>query len=448
MENPATSGFWLSPQQKHVWMLQQAGQAYRSVCLIEIEGPQTAETILTNLERIISRHDILRTVYVRQPGMKFPFQSVVDRANTSVETVDLVGLSTSGQAAKIEELFQQEQIRSFDSERAPFLAAKLVSLGLSRNALVISFPAMSVDRHSLRIVASELEQTATSGPTTEQEPLRYIQFAQWQNDLVEGDDENATKGREYWTRHAESGSPLAIPNERNSTSDFSPQVLACNLDSETFRALEDSQTKLKASSAEILLTAWQSLLHRLTGRSSFPVGVNFEGRDYDELRDTVGLIAKSIPVFARFDGNFRFREVVEHVRSAMEDSAEWQEYYLPGTGFGAEDPVSFEFQVEPSDSAGQNSSVSLERVFTCQDSYKLKLLAVEGSNGLVLEFHFDGSRFDPEFVHSLAGYYERLLTAAVSDPEGVCKCTATSGRCRAAQTHCRVEPDVLRISAG
>jgi len=418
MENPATAGFWLSAQQKHVWTLQQAGQAYRSVCLVENGSSQTAETILATLGEVVSRHEILRTIYVRQPGMSFPFQVVLDRATPSLETVNLVGLSAAEQASRIDELFGKEQVQSTGPEQAPILTAKLVSLGSSRCALLLSIPAMSADRRSLQIVVNELDKIAANRPAAgEQEPLRYVQFAQWQNDLIEGDDENAVRGREFWKQHAESAPSLAIPNERKSTGGFSPQVWACDLDSVTFRSVETLATNLKASSAEILLAAWQSLLHRLTGQSLFPVGVVFDGRDYDELRDTVGLIAKTVPIHGRFDGNFRFREVIENVRSAVSDAAEWQEHYIPGSGFGTDLPVSFEFLAEPSSGAPTTASFSLRRAFACQDSYKLKLLAVRGGNDLALEFHFDGSRFDRECIQRFAGYYQCLLAAAVLDPE-------------------------------
>jgi len=45
MENPAIAGFWLSPQQRHAWTLQQDGSAYRSCCLVLIEGALTGDSL-------------------------------------------------------------------------------------------------------------------------------------------------------------------------------------------------------------------------------------------------------------------------------------------------------------------------------------------------------------------------------------------------------------------
>ena len=68
METPVTAGFWLSPQQKHVWALQQDGGTLRSVCQLRVDRPLKEASVLEGLRSLIGRHEILRTVYLRQPG--------------------------------------------------------------------------------------------------------------------------------------------------------------------------------------------------------------------------------------------------------------------------------------------------------------------------------------------------------------------------------------------
>lgn len=76
MENPATAGFWLSPQQRHIWALQQKGYANRGRCLVLIEGAVSADDMELCLRRLVARHEILRTVYRHQAGMKFLTASI------------------------------------------------------------------------------------------------------------------------------------------------------------------------------------------------------------------------------------------------------------------------------------------------------------------------------------------------------------------------------------
>ncbi len=419
MENPAAAGFWLSPQQKHVWTLQQSVGGQRSVCLDVIEGLKSVATIPFALPQVLAQHEILRTVYVRQPGMVFPFQVPLASVMPDFEAIDLSGLSATEQEAALNELFQTEQLRESIPDQSPILTAKLLTLGTSRVALLLSLPAMAGDGRSLRILADEILQFSTEATTTttEVEPLPYVQFSQWQNDLLNGDDENAVNGREFWARHSGLDSALVIPNERKSEGRFSPQVVSCTVDSATFRNVESLATALKTSKAAILLAGWQSLLRRLTGQTLFSTGVVFEGREYDELQGLVGLVAKTIPIGARFDGDYRFREVAEQVHSSVGEAAEWQECYLPGSGFAAGPTVSFEFVPKRSSSTARSFSISRQRVYDGHDAYKLKLLALEVGDALTLEFHLDESRFELKFVERLAGYFQRLLTASMADPE-------------------------------
>ena len=161
-------------------------------------------------------------------------------------------------------------------------------------------------------------------------------------------------------------------------------------------------------------------------------GAVFDGREYDELRDAVGVIEKTIPIDSRFDGDFRFREVVEHVRSSMAQAAEWQEYYVSGTGLGAEPPVSFEYVELPAAQTYGDLSFTVVQSFADSEHFKLKLSAVESASGLRLNFHYDGSRFDRESIERVAGYFQTLLSAAVADPETPCQPPAAVARSGAA----------------
>jgi hypothetical protein len=200
MESPANTGFWLSPQQRHVWSQQLDGVATRSTCLVLVEGALPIDNLKRALSQLVARHEILRTVYRRQPGMKFPFQVVLESDDPSLEVTDLSGLSESEQKNHLEELFRQEQLRSGGPETGPVLAARFATFGPDRSALILGLPCLSAGLRSLQVLVQELGGFATGNlSNADEEPLRYVQFTQWQNDLVESADETAIKGREFWT---------------------------------------------------------------------------------------------------------------------------------------------------------------------------------------------------------------------------------------------------------
>ena len=58
-------GFRLSPQQKHLWLLQEDGYetAYHAQCAILIEGDLDHDLLKAAIHSLVDRHEILRTVF-------------------------------------------------------------------------------------------------------------------------------------------------------------------------------------------------------------------------------------------------------------------------------------------------------------------------------------------------------------------------------------------------
>src|SRR6202040_518664 len=100
---------------------------------------------------------------------------------------------------------------------------------------------------------------------------------------------------------------LPLEAKRSDAAVFQPNSLNRALDPATLQKIELIASQHDASAADFLLACWQSLLWRLTGQSNFFSAVAFDGREYEELQDAVGLFAKHLPISGRFDGDFCFR---------------------------------------------------------------------------------------------------------------------------------------------
>jgi len=419
MEN-ATAGFWLSPQQKHAWTLQPEGGSLTVVSLVAIEGPLQAEKLQSALERVVSREEILRTVYRRQSGMKVPFQVILDDLKPALKTADLSGLDEAAQHDRIAELLQQERSRNFDLENGPLVYLALVRTGSNRFHLILTLPALSADGASVENLLREVGAVYSGAAPGTEEPFRYIQFAQWQNDLLESEDETAITGKNFWKKQqtSEVSTPILSQEAKSSDSNkFKPDWVSFLIDPSTLTKMEALGKQSDSSVANVLLAAWQTLLRRSSGQTNFVVGAAFGGREYEELQDALGLLAKTLPIQARFDGDFSFNDVIAHVRDSMHTAGEWQEHYVPGDAFRGETPVSFEYaNLESKQTYGEVSFTVAEQ-YACWDRFKLKLAAVRTAVGLRLEFHYDSSRFDRKSIEQLSGYFQTLLRAAVEKPE-------------------------------
>src|ERR1700730_7306889 len=148
MSNIGTvEGFRLSPQQKHLWALHQNDPSlpYGVQCAILLEGKLNAEILNEAIQEVVKRHEILRTTFHRQPGMKTPFQIVSDNSMLLWDNLDLSGLSSQEQKAATEQLFQQKIEHPYNFEHSPLLRTSLITQLPNRHLLIVGLPALCAD---------------------------------------------------------------------------------------------------------------------------------------------------------------------------------------------------------------------------------------------------------------------------------------------------------------
>jgi hypothetical protein len=321
MAEETNSGFWLSPQQKHLWLAHPDGETPNAVLLALLEGPLNPDRLRQAWSEIMSRHEVLRSVFRRMPGMKVPFQIVLPAGEALWETTGFENLDEAAWSLQLENLVGQERNRRFDLNAGPLVHVWLAGLASNRWALILSLPALSSDSYSLGILAEKLFSSYCGSEEPSEEQLRYVQFAQWQNDLLEsggeGDEQLAKK---FWSRFqsAELAAP-ALPQEAEGSGSCEIARLSTTLASSVVSRFQSISDKHGSSDAHLMLAAWQVLLWRISGQPDFVTGMLSSGREYEELKNAPGLIAKTLPIPARFDGDYRFEEVLQHVR----DAARW-----------------------------------------------------------------------------------------------------------------------------
>jgi hypothetical protein len=294
METVVTGGYFLSPQQKNLWLAQQGeAKGSRSQIAFLLKGSVEAERLRSVINDIAIRYDILRTVFQHRAGMKIPFQVVQDRCDPSWEMREIFRVNSANCDEVARELLAAEATKEFDFERGPLVRALLAKIDTETHILALTLSPLCADSRSLRKLGTEIIHRYTGHPgTADSEPLRYVQFSQWQSELLEADDKAARDGKAFWTeRNGRSAELLVLPFEHKSEVKTSMQSLNHVLEASTLSKLEKTAAASSTSVGVVVLVAWQSLLSRLTKQTRFTTGVIFDCREYEELSDAVGLIA-------------------------------------------------------------------------------------------------------------------------------------------------------------
>src|SRR4028118_538988 len=234
-------GFRLSPQQKHLWLLQQGSLAYRASCAIRIEGNLNVQALKSALNQTVNRHESLRTTFHRQPGIKIPIQVIAESGTLSWNQVNLKELNFQEQSAYIEQLFQETGGFNFKSSPESILYSSLVTLSDNQYILLVTLPALCADSWTLRNLVKEISQTyeaySQGKNLSDEEPVQYIQFSEWQNELLE--DEDAETGKGYWRNQAFPNLALPFEGKSQSSARFEANVY-------TFKIHPDIVAKLDA----------------------------------------------------------------------------------------------------------------------------------------------------------------------------------------------------------
>jgi NRPS condensation-like uncharacterized protein len=158
MKKHITGGFRLSPQQRHLWLLQQVDDhiPYRAQAAVLIEGNFNREIFETALAHVCNRYEILRTTFHCAPGMTIPVQVINDSSASLISTHHLCGLDRREQSTRLDELFLTEQKRPFDLEQGPILRVSLVMLSSDKQVLLVSLPTLCADSITLKQVIHEI----------------------------------------------------------------------------------------------------------------------------------------------------------------------------------------------------------------------------------------------------------------------------------------------------
>ncbi|HEX8353374.1 MAG TPA: condensation domain-containing protein, partial [Pyrinomonadaceae bacterium] len=205
MENavPATvQGFRLAPQQRRLWALRAAeSRAYHVRCAARLTGPLAPDALAAALAEVVARHEILRTVFRRAPGTKFPVQVIEAHLPPLWRAVDLSGLGEAEQRERVAALSAEEDERPFDVERGTLLRATLVTLSASSHALLLRAHVLVADAAGLQNVLAEVARAyglrgGDADADSDEEPVQYADLAEWQNELFEADE--AATGAAHW----------------------------------------------------------------------------------------------------------------------------------------------------------------------------------------------------------------------------------------------------------
>ena len=415
-------GFRLSYQQARIWSIPQAkGTDTPSTvvptaqCGLRIEGKLDVPHLRAALQRVVDRHEILRTNFIRAGDAGEPIQIAAPTGSVVWRCIDLSDCGAEERTRIVQDHRAEDSREPFALNDRPLLRASLLAFAPDEHILVLTLPALCADAASMQTLVSEVSSWYVCGQhllQQDEEVIQYSSISEWQRSLQE--EEDAVKGRKYWsTQPVPAPIVFALQRAPRAASTFSPTSCAVALSSQTQSQLREIQRE-----DVFLLGCWLALLQSISRQSTLGVGVTRHGRDYEELQGVIGPVARVVPISCTVREGMRFNELLQALAEAVDLTGDWQEFYERKAGESHE-AVTFEFSEWPVMIFFKSGyPVSRWRLSVPGlEPLQIKLALTREGNDLHARLDFDSDVFDPLYIASLCDQLATLIEGAVKNTD-------------------------------
>jgi amino acid adenylation domain-containing protein len=320
----------LSFAQQRLWFLEQlgiAGRAYHIPASLRLAGELDDEALARALDRIVERHEALRTTFHAAGGE--PEQRVAAEARFHLERHDLRGHPEA--EAELRLLMAEEAGAPFDLQRGPLVRGRLVRMGGDDHVLLVTMHHVVSDGWSMGVLVDEL--SALYGAYTRGEadplpplPVQYADYSAWQRRRMEG--ELLREQAEYWKRTL-AGAPglLELPYDRPrpARQSHAGALARLELDEELTAGLKELGRRHGTTLFMTLLAAWAAVLARLSGQADLVIGTPTANRGRGEIEGLIGFFVNTLALRVDLGGEPTVAELLRRVKARALEAQRYQD---------------------------------------------------------------------------------------------------------------------------
>ncbi|SDJ42953.1 amino acid adenylation domain-containing protein [Lentzea albidocapillata subsp. violacea] len=409
----------LSYAQQRMWLLNRIEEAegiYNIPLTLVLTGPLDRVALTAALGDLVSRHEVLRTVYPE--GDTGPRQQILPSW-----TPELLGPGSHEE--------------DFDLTTEPPLRCRLVELGPDEHELLLLHHHIAGDGRSTAPMVRDLMQAyearlAGHAPDWTPLPVQYADYAVWQREMLGSESDPKSLFRQqldFWSG-ALAGLPEELPlpvdRPRPVVSEFRGGRVDLTIEPELYRRIRALADEHGVTVFMVLQAAIATLLTRLGAGTDIPIGSPVAARSDDVLDDVVGFFVNTVVLRTDTSGDPTFAELLAKVRET-------------GLAAYAHPDLPFERLVEQLQPARSLSRHPLFQVLLAfQDTlaqeitfgaatgrvevrdtdvakFDLAFDLVEEPNGITGGLEYSAELFDRSTVERIASWLHGVLVSAVRD---------------------------------
>ena len=433
----------LSYGQRALWFLKELepnNTAYNLAFAVKVRGVLNREALQQAFQRVIERHDVLRTTFPRIDDQ--PEQEIHDSVEFCIQDSDVSEWSDQ----TLQDQLAVEGQRPFDLEHGPLLRVKLFRQSAAENVLLFAIHHIVADFWSLALLFSELESfyvAACNGqPLALPRPKQFADYARYQQQQLAGSD--GERLWQYWKKQLEGELPvLNLPRSIGGI-DTAPQGASqfFTVGPEPAQRLRDFASARGVTLYSVLLAALNVLLSRYAHQDEILIGSPITGRNTTEWFNSVGYFVNAVALRSRPRANLSFDSFLEQVQQTVKAALAHQEYPFSllverlqparQAGISPIFQVSFVLQKNHLSDRPELAALALNEPgvrlklgelelesikLDAEQPFELTLMIADAGKELKGSWLYRSQIFEEEIISRLSSHFQQLLETIVSEPQ-------------------------------
>ena len=428
----------LSFAQQRLWFLEQfdPGRAAYNICpCFDLRGSVNADILQAALNRIVTRHEALRTVFPAADGL--PAQKILPSVTIPFETISLAHLPEGERETEANRLLDLHTAPPFDLQNGPLIRALLIEIAPQEYRFLLGLHHIVCDGWAMSRLISELNaiyNAALRGQwdaacAAENPVPRFCghgsgnvsRAERWKIPCVACLLEN----QDSLIYRPTLNLPIDFPRPPRPT--YRGGMVKFHLCAPLTESLKTLSRRENATLFMTLLAAFQTLLFRYTNQEDFNVGTPIANRQAAELEPLIGFFVNTLVLRGDLSGQPTFRELLQRTRTTALEAYANQDAPFEQVVDAVQPERSLQmsplFQVLFALQNTPQERLLLDRTHPAYLEYRggvskfdLSLFLEERDHALFCDLEYSADLFLPATIERFAAHFQTLLQSAAESP--------------------------------
>ena len=425
--------------------------AYNIPILFKLKGKTDTSLFIRSIEKIIEKHEVLRTVYTEKNGNYF--QKIIPQ-EVHPYTELKIKKHIAYTKKEFDKLVQKSVECIFDLKNT--FPIKIDILKFNRQIYVcIVVHHIAFDGWSSDIFLNDLEefynvaqaQYLTSEKTEERKIetqyfasdkdksklayLAYKDFAEWQKYYLTG--KTLEKQLSYWKNQLAGHENLNLPTDkpRQPKTSYSGNDYLFKIDTAISAKIKKLAKKNNTTLYCILLSAYYILLHKYTQQNDLIVGTPIANRHYNQIENLIGFFVNTLPIRIQIDEEKTIKTIIQQVTSILSKAQSHQDIPFEkivnelnvekDLSRNAIFQVMFSLQDINDKQHSKLYSVTPLNKFNNIAKFNLNFTALEKNDDLNININYATSLYEHSTIKRMANHYINILKSLTSNTDAQIK---------------------------